>query len=159
MMISRVLVFLIFFGLNSCGFTPIYKLNENLNFKISEIDLKGDRLINNYLNSKFEMYKSGEGQAFSIRLISDYSKIALSKDSTGKITDYKLSLNITINVEELNLNNIENFEGYKNTYQYNEEFILEDENFKFKETSYENNIKRNLSDTVFNKFILSLINR
>ncbi len=158
-MLNKILIFLIFFAVNNCGYTPIYKLNENLNFKINKITFKGDRLINNYLGSKFKRYNEQKEKEFALTLESNYSKIALSKDSTGKITDYKLNLKITIYVKEININKEENFEGYVNTFQYEEEFILQDENFKFKETSYENNIKKNLADTIFNKFIISLTKR
>ena len=158
-MVNKILIFLIFLAINNCGYTPIYKLNENLNFKINKITFKGDRLINNYLNSKFKRYNEKKEKEFLLSLTSNYSKIELSKDSTGKITDYKLNLKITIDVKEININNQEKFEGYMNTFEYEEEFILQDENFKFKENSYENNIKKNLADTIFNKFIISLTKR
>tara|TARA_B100000900_G_C20197075_1_gene560256 strand:- start:82 stop:558 length:477 start_codon:yes stop_codon:yes gene_type:complete len=158
-MLKKILIFLIFLTVNNCGYTPIYELNENLNFKISKINFKGDRLINNYLDSKFKRYSEKKETEYILTLTSNYSKIALSKDSTGKITDYKLSLKITVDVKEININNQEKFEGYVNTFQYEEEFILQDENFKFKETNYENNIKRNLADTIYNKFIISLTKR
>ena len=158
-MVNKILIFLIFLAINNCGYTPIYKLNENLNFKISKITFEGDRLINNYLDSKFKRYNEKKETEFMLALTSNYSKIALSKDSTGKITDYKLSLKITVDVKEININNQEKFKGYVNTFKYEEEFILQDENFKFKETNYENNIKRNLADTIYNKFIISLTKR
>ena len=158
-MVNKILIFLIFLAFNNCGYTPIYKLNENLNFKISKITFEGDRLINNYLDSKFKRYNEKKETEFILTLTSNYSKIALSKDSTGKITDYKLSLKITVDVKEININNQEKFEGYVNTFEYEEEFILQDENFKFKETNYENNIKKNLADTIYNKFIISLTKR
>ena len=158
-MVNKILIFLIFLAVNNCGYTPIYKLNENLNFKISKITFEGDRLINNYLDSKFKRYNEKKETEFKLTLTSNYSKIALSKDSTGKITDYKLNLKITVDVKEININNQEKFEGYVNTFEYEEEFILQDENFKFKETNYENNIKKNLADTMYNKFIISLTKR
>ena len=70
-----------------------------------------------------------------------------------------MSLKITVDVKEININNQEKFKGYVNTFKYEEEFILQDENFKFKETNYENNIKRNLADTIYNKIIISLTKR
>ena len=90
-MVNKILIFLIFLAVNNCGYTPIYKLNENLNFKISKITFEGDRLINNYLDSKFKRYNEKKETEFMLALTSNYSKIALSKDSTGKITDYNLA--------------------------------------------------------------------
>ena len=100
---KKILIILIIL-VSSCGYTPIYKLNENLNFKINKITFKGDRLINNYLNSKFKRYNEKKEKEFLLSLTSNYSKIELSKDSTGKITDYKLNLKITIDVKEININ-------------------------------------------------------
>ena len=57
MNIKKLLVaFLILMVLNSCGYTPRYALNKNLNFTINLIELSGDREFNNFLKSKLIRY-------------------------------------------------------------------------------------------------------
>ena len=78
-MVNKILIFLIFLAVNNCGYTPIYKLNENLNFKISKITFEGDRLINNYLDSKFKRYNEKKETEFMLALTSNYSKLHIKR--------------------------------------------------------------------------------
>ena len=57
-MIKKNLIILIFMFLNSCGFTPIYVNNSNLNFSIEQINYIGDRELNNFLKTNLNKYKN-----------------------------------------------------------------------------------------------------
>ena len=147
-------------NLNSCGYSPIYKLNENINFKVTSITFEGDRIINNFLRSKFKKYKGiDSGEEFHIKVNTDYTKKPLSKDATGQTTVYQLQLNMFISVRKVNSANIEDFKEFNKEYGYNEDFLLKNDNDKFEEKSYENEIKQNMADNIYDKFILSLISR
>jgi len=159
-MLKRILIVIIIFSQYSCGYTPVYKFNENANFRIKEINFQGDRLVNNFLDSRFsKYYKMNEGNQFSLDIKSFFIKKTISKDSSGSVDVYKLGLNIIIGVKEINVNNSENFEGLNTTYTFNEEFLINNDNNKFEEKSYENSIKENLTNTIFDKFVLSLVSR
>lgn len=155
-MIRNFLFLILIISLISCGYSPVLKLNENSNFNIKDAKLEGDRLVNNHLRIKFKRYNNQKGDNFNIFVKSKYEKIILSKDLKGRATDYKLQLNIIFDVRKLDPKENEEF---NKSFSFNEEFVLKDNNFKFDEENDEKSIKRNLVDTIFDKFIIELINR
>ena len=155
-MIRNFLFLILIISLTSCGYSPVLKLNENSNFNIKDAKLEGDRLVNNHLRIKFKRYNNQKGDNFNIFVKSNYKKIILSKDLKGRATDYKLQLNIIFDVKKLDPKENEEF---NKSFSFNEEFVLKDNNFKFDEENDEKSIKRNLVDTIFDKFIIELINR
>ena len=88
----------IFFILsNGCaGYKPIYS-NNNLEFKIVDYTIKGDKRLGNKIYSKLynlSRTKKNLDSDKSIILLIDTSlnKNETSKDSSGKILEYKLTL-------------------------------------------------------------------
>ena len=57
-MIKKKIIILIFMFLNSCGFTPIYLNNKNINFSIEQVNYTGDRELNNFLKTILNQYKN-----------------------------------------------------------------------------------------------------
>ena len=99
-MIKKIsLIFLsIFFILsNGCaGYKPIYS-NSNLEFKIVDYIIKGDKRLGNKIYSKLynlSRTKKNLDSDKSIILLIDASlnKNETSKDSSGKVLEYKLTL-------------------------------------------------------------------
>ena len=99
-MIKKIsLIFLsIFFILsNGCaGYKPIYS-NSNLEFKIVDYIIKGDKRLGNRIYSKLynlSRTKKNLDSDKSIILLIDTSlnKNETSKDSSGKVLEYKLTL-------------------------------------------------------------------
>ena len=106
-MIKKIsLTFLsIFFILsNGCaGYKPIYS-NSNLEFKIVDYTIKGDKRLGNKIYSKlYNLSKSNKNQKeitsvfINIKVLKE--KNATTKDATGKILEYKINLNTEIIVE------------------------------------------------------------
>ena len=150
-MIKKILIIIFFLTLNSCGYTPIYSDSNNNKFTIESINIEGDREINNFLKSKFQRYSApNQEKKFSFNINTNYIKNPISKDTTGKIIVYQLEISVIINVKSKHLN--------KN-YNYRESFLLKNDNDKFEEKSYENSIKQNLTNTIFEKFILNFMNK
>ena len=98
-MIRNFLFLILIISLTSCGYSPVLKLNENINFNIKDSKLEGDRLVNNHLRIKLKRYNNQKGDTFNIFVKSNYKKIILSKDLKGRATDYKLQLNIIFDVK------------------------------------------------------------
>ena len=105
-MIKKIsLIFLsIFFILsNGCaGYKPIYS-NSNLEFKIVDYTIKGDKRLGNKIYSKLynlSRTKKNLDSDKSIILLIDTSlnKNETSKDSSGKVLEYKLTLIAKIEV-------------------------------------------------------------
>ena len=161
-MLKKILIFLLVINLTSCGYSPVYKLNENIDFRIKTIIFEGDRVVNNFLKSKFARYSSSfldKGDEFVLDIKTDYIKTALSKDSTGEVSVYQLKLTVLIKATTVNSENLEDFKEETNQYIFKEEFLLKNDNDKFREKREENSIKQNLTSTIFDKFTLAFINR
>ena len=98
-MLKKILIFLLIINLNSCGYSPVYKLNENIDFRIKTMIFDGDRIINNFLKSKFSRYSSSaldKGDEFILDIKSNYNKTELTKDATGQVSVYQLELSVII---------------------------------------------------------------
>ena len=111
-------IFLIFFFpilVFGCGYEPIYKDISNLNFSIILNNVSGDDKINRLIKSKLKNYNYNEKEfkKYNVNIISDYKKTTISKDATGKATDYEISVKIKFNVS---------FANYEKDFSYSESF-------------------------------------
>ena len=99
--------FLIF--ISACvGYEPIFKF-ANVQFKISEYSIEGDKILGNKIYSKLNNLtksKKDHTNSRSIRLVIDSSKNKkeTSKDTTGKILEYKITLNTIIEINDYQTN-------------------------------------------------------
>ena len=145
---KKIFLLILVFFIHGCGFTSVYKYQENqdllVNVKINE----GDKLINNFIKNDLKIIsKENSSNIYDISFISNYEKEELAKDKTGKITDYKISMNIKF---------IINSEQNKEI-NFNENFKIKNTNEKFEQTQYEKEIKRNFSKNVFEKLVFELL--
>ena len=140
-MIKKNLIILIFMFLNSCGFTPIYVNNSNLNFSIEQINYIGDRELNNFLKTNLNRYKNEKIEnKIYIEAKSEYRKIILSKDTTGEATSYQLEAEVIFLIKPSN-----------NKIKITEKKIMDKMNDKFEENVYERSIKQNFASSITDK--------
>ena len=139
---SISLIFLIFF-LTSCGFTPIYLKNTNINYSIEQVDYTGDRELNNFLKSNLNKYKNEKiDKKIFIEINSIYKKNILTKDGTGKITSYELEAVVIFLIQPLN-----------KEIRVIEKKIMNSMDDKFEETRQERIIKQSFVSSISNKLI------
>ena len=144
------LIFLAIIILSGCGYNSVYKQNEKTNFEISSLEIKGDTAINNLIEKELNKYVGNDKEKkFEIYIKTDYSKNPISKDKTGKITKYKLTVDLNlkfkINDQDKNVN-------------LSETFYMKNFDDKFEEKKYEKQIKNNLSSLMLNNIMSYLIN-
>jgi len=140
-MIKKNLIILIFMFLNSCGFTPIYVNNSNLNFSIEQVNYIGDRELNNFLKTNLNRYKNEKIEnKIYIEAKSEYRKIILSKDTTGEATSYQLEAEVIFLIKPSN-----------NKIKITEKKIMDKMNDKFEENVYERSIKQNFASSIADK--------
>jgi len=140
-MIKKNLIILIFMFLNSCGFTPIYVNNSNLNFSIEQVNYIGDRELNNFLKTNLNRYKNEKIEnKIYIEAKSEYRKIILSKDTTGEATSYQLEAEVIFLIKPSN-----------NKIKITEKKIMDKMNDKFEENVYERSIKQNFAFSIAEK--------
>ena len=140
-----IIISLILF-LTSCGFSPIYYNNNNVNFSIEKIDYTGDRELNNFLKINLDKYKNKEvGNKIFIKAQSKYEKNILSKDSTGKVTSYKLEAQVIFLIKS---NNKE--------IKITEKKIIDSMDDKFEEARREKSVNQSFASSISNKLLSEL---
>jgi len=96
-------ILLIFIG-GCAGYEPIFG-STNLQFKIADYSIKGNKILGNKMYSKLyglTKSKKDDQNLRSIDLVIEISKDkkATTKDSAGKILEYKITLNTNIKVTD-----------------------------------------------------------
>ena len=141
-------IFLIF--LNACaGYKPIFK-TSNLEFQIVDYSIKGDKVLGRQIYSQlYNLSKSNKNnvnaQEVDISIEISKDKIATTKSNTGKILQYKITLNTRVIVNNyITKNNILNqtftsFTSYRVQSRHSE--TIQSEN-----TSIENLINKTYQD-------------
>ena len=145
------LLFLILIFTNSCGYTPLYKNNNNKNtkFNYEVIDTAGDNEINNYIIKNISKYfDENSKEKIKIQIKSEYNKSGVTNNKEGKTTVYELSVNTEF---VINKNNKENKIKLK------EKIKINRLNDTFEQKNYEIKIKKDLSQLIVNKFIQRMI--
>ena len=140
-----ILISLIFF-LTSCGFTPVYLNNTDLNFSIEQVNFTGDKDLNNFLKTNLIKYKNKKSDnKIYIEANSTYEKIILSKDGAGEITSYQLEAEVIFSIMPLN-----------RRIKIKEKKIMDSKNDKFEEARYERSMKQNFASSISNKLSTEL---
>ena len=148
----KTIIFLLLFGLNSCSYKPIF-LEKNYNFEIKEVFLDGDKDINRNIKNKIKFIKKNESKdkkSYNISIKSTKDREIVSKDSKGD--PVKFELNILVEYKIINNNNVllDNKIEKKNIYNN------DSDQFKLEQT--EDIILQNLSESISNTIITSIIN-
>ena len=148
----KKIISIIFISLlvSSCGFTPIYKTNKNINFQIKSISFEGDTIINNYLNIRLNRYTNiNKEKKYNISTKTDYQKNVFSKDQAGNAIDFELIAKTTFSIfkNEILIKNV----------TYKEKFIMKNSSDEFEERDSERIIKQNFATTIANKLVAELL--
>ena len=140
-----IIISLILF-LTSCGFSPIYYNNKNVNFSIEKVYYTGDREFNNFLKINLDKYKNKEvDNKIFIEAESKYEKNVLTKDSTGKVTSYKLEVQVTFLVKSNN-----------KKIKITEKKIIDSMDDKFEETRRVKSVKQSFASSISSKLLTEL---
>lgn len=87
------------FILLGCGYSAMYSIDKNTNFKIGSIIIEGDREINNYVTADLKRYtKLNNDKNYSIEINSIFEKNILAKNREGNTTDFELIVNTKLKI-------------------------------------------------------------
>ena len=147
-MIKKIIlsVFLFLF-LTNCGFTPLYSNKEMNDINFEVLNYEGDRDINLNLVSKLRANSNPEGKIYKIKIIKNYEKITLTNNLANEPEEYQLGSNVTFTV-------IKNSSEKK--FRVSEKFVMKNLSDDFEERNYEKNIKKNMTNLIYNKFLLQI---
>ena len=143
-MIKKFTIVIALVILTGCGFAPMYSKKNNNNFSIEQINFSGERELNNFLKIGLTRYKSSSDNKFFIDVESEFSKNIITKDKTGKATNYELIANVTFN-----------FESIKKIV-FSEKKIIENLNDSFEQIKQERSVKQIFATSIINKLINQL---
>ena len=144
-MIKKFIIVIALTILTGCGFVPMYsKNNNNKNFSIEQINFSGERELNNFLKIGLIRYQNSSDKKFFIDVESEFSKNIITKDKTGKATNYELIANVTFN-----------FESIKKI-KFSEKKIIENLDDSFEQTKKERSVKQIFATSIINKLINQL---
>lgn len=148
-MIRKVLFLILILNfLQNCGFAPIYSTGKINKINISSINLNGDWELNNYIKSSLQRYSSTNvSKIYDINVTTTYSENAISKDSTGKVTNYQFNIKAIIFVTS---------ENFKKEYRFEENFIMENFEDQLVRENYERSNKNNIANLITNKLMIQL---
>ena len=143
----KLIILLLF--LSSCGYSSIYKNQQSLNFQLNIIGTEGDYEMNNLISNEIKLNSNKDSQnIYDINIDTDYKKDILTKNSSGVITDYNLSV---VSVFSINLKN-------KNeTFKFEENINIKSQSDIFEQNTYEKNIKRNFASSIRGKLISAIL--
>ena len=147
MLKKNIIIISLIFFLTNCGFTPIYLGNDNVNFSIEQINFTGDRELNNFFKIHLKKYKNDEtDKKFFIEAESRYEKVILSKDQTGKVSNYQLEAEVIFTIKPNN-----------KKIKFFEKKIMASIDDKFEEASYERSVKQGFASSMSSKLISKII--
>ena len=130
-----------------CGYNSIYKETKR-DLYINILSIEGDFQINNYIKNDLKILSNKDSSnIYDLNIETEYNKIVLAKDATGKVTDFNLEMSVKFVV--VSKNNKKIF--------YEENFKIKKNDDNFEQSNYEIEIKKNFSQIVNEKLILDLI--
>ena len=144
---NLIFIFLLIF-LSNCGYTTLYNNNSDKKIKNILLEMNGNREINNKINSGLKKYYSNEtSNLFKIKMNTVLNKEIISKNTTGKITNYELQAisNFQINYNEKNI-----------SVSFQEKLNIKNIEDSFEQRKYENVVKNNFASSIQEKLILKL---
>lgn len=154
-MIKKFLILIVTtLSLASCGYGPIYSDKNTMDFEITSFKIEGDTEVNNIVQNKLGKYLDNNSEKkYIISIRTDYQKEVATKNATGKATNFKLIVNLTLNytTSELENNRVERVINFSES-----QMIKRDQN-NYDQTNYENILIRNMSELLINRVILQLV--
>ena len=147
-----ILNIIIFIFISSCGYVPIYGVDNNkVNFEIGRININGDRDLNQNIIDQLKNLKIKKGsnyKTYDLTITSRVEKITTSKDSKGNPKTYKMTSYVDIKTTK---------DGKMYAFSVGSDENYNDISSKFELESFERNLKRNSASKITREIILYLI--
>tara|TARA_Y100000816_G_scaffold278500_1_gene249738 strand:+ start:267 stop:737 length:471 start_codon:yes stop_codon:yes gene_type:complete len=137
-MTKHIKYFLFFLFLFGCGYTPIYEVNQKINFGLDEITYSGDKKIGRQIEKSLEKFRNNETKnIFNVDFESLKRKEVVTKDKKGDPSSYKLTIEVKLDLTSKTLN--KSFER-----KFIKDSTFDSMDNKFELNQYINNIEKNM---------------
>ena len=142
----------IFLFVLSCGYTPIYQMDQKLNIKLDTINSSGNKSINREIVKNLEKYRDSDtNNIFDLSINSTKKEDIVTKDKKGNATSYKFTLEV-----DINLSNISNDKKF--TKKFSKDMSFNSKNNKFELDQYRLNLEKNMISQILQDINIYLRN-
>ena len=137
-MTKNLKYFFIFLFLFGCGYTPVFQINKDSNFKIETINFSGDKNIGREIIRGLEDFEGNNAKnIFDLDFNTSKQESIVSKDKKGNATSYKLVL--TVDTYFTNKINNKNYQK-----KFTKETTFNSKNNKFELDQLKINLEKNM---------------
>ena len=137
-MTKNLKYFFIFLFLFGCGYTPVFQINKDSNFKIETINFSGDKNIGREIIRGLEDFEGNNAKnIFDLDFNTSKQESIVSKDKKGNATSYKLVL--TVDTYFTNIINNKNYQK-----KFTKETTFNSKNNKFELDQLKTNLEKNM---------------
>ena len=142
-----IIIVVISFILNNCGYTPIYSSKEK-NFYIEKISKKNSSKLNSKFANNLKIFSNKNSKNIIEIEIDSVKKIETSqKDNKGDPSRFQMTIVLNINIIS---------ENYNKTKTFSSDFNYSNDSNKFSLKQYEKEIENNLISKIVEKSIIYL---
>ena len=146
----RIALILIFFLYTSCGYEPLYVNKNNNKFKFQEVKLEGNTNLSKKIRSRLSLEELTSDKNLNKLIIKSSSKkIEASKNSKGRVTSYRIYIDIDLIISNTNNKTVRS-KLFSKDFLYN----VDDDNLKTSE--YQRNIENDLVNQIIREIIVYL---
>lgn len=147
-MIKKIIIpFILVLVLNSCGYSPIYSTKYQ-DFKIDNLDFKGERKINEILRKRLASYTkiASAENVYDVTINSSLQKNIDTKDKKGNPAQFSLRINVDLIIVD----------KFDKTLQinFNEKKSYNNKEKKFELKRYESILIQNMSEKILSDIII-----
>jgi len=141
------LIILLIFINNCSGYKPIFS-SESFNYYISEvINVNNDNISRQIIKNLIPFQKNNGKKKIRLEIKSEMNENVVTRDSKGDPLVYELNILVELKITNQEKQRITNFK---------ESFSFNNQSNKFELSQYKENLKKNLTDRIFQKIILNL---
>ena len=151
--INLTLLFILLVYISACaGYKPIF--SSNLNFQIADYSIQGDKKLGRQIYEK--MFRTSNSNKYKpesqsiVVFINSKKREATAKSDTGKILEYRISLNSHIVIKDY----LNNDQILNQNFDYTSSYKVQDQHSET--VKLENQIVKNLLNNTYQDLIIKI---
>ena len=130
--ISFIIPIILIFLINACsGYKPIFS-SQNLEFKIVNSNIEGEKNLSDKILNKLEKISTRSNKTsnliknISISIKVEKNKLATTRDSAGNIKEYRITLNTFVAVDTTKEDGSNNVALLKDNFEFSQSYKIKD---------------------------------
>ena len=143
-MVKKTKYLIIFLFLLSCGYSPVYQSNNEINLKLDLINYSGDKEIGREIVKGLEKFKKGKNlNIFNARFDVTKKETIVTKDKKGDPSSFKTTIEMNLDLTYQKNNSVF-------TRKFIEEITYDSMENKFELNKYKNKLEKNMIFKILN---------